>query len=47
MLIVYTKRNDGVLEEVGRTEVILNSLNPKWITEVTMMYNFEELQSLV
>ncbi|CAM6094097.1 unnamed protein product [Calypogeia fissa] len=47
MLVVYTKKRDGLLEEVGRTEVILNSLNPKWITEVTMMYSFEELQPLV
>lgn len=47
MLVVYTKKKDGVLEEVGRTEVILNSLKPKWITEVTMMYNFEEIQPLV
>ncbi|KAM1749712.1 hypothetical protein ACFX12_010539 [Malus domestica] len=28
MVVVYLKKNDGKLEELGRTEVILNNLNP-------------------
>ncbi|KAL3678014.1 hypothetical protein R1sor_020970 [Riccia sorocarpa] len=47
MLVAYIKKRDGSLEEVGRTEVILNSLNPRWITDLTMMFNFEESQTLV
>ncbi|BFI07955.1 hypothetical protein MPTK1_2g16960 [Marchantia polymorpha subsp. ruderalis] len=47
MLVAYIKKRDGSLEEVGRTEVILNSLKPQWITDLTMMYNFEEIQPLV
>ncbi|KAF3969799.1 hypothetical protein ACB098_04G168600 [Castanea mollissima] len=47
MLVVYTKGRDGVLEELGRTEVILNSLNPTWITKHTITYHFEIVQTLV
>jgi hypothetical protein len=38
MLVVYIETN-GRLEEIGRTEVILNSLEPSWITKTTMSYN--------
>lgn len=47
MLIVYIKGRDGTLEELGRTEVILNSLNPTWITKHTISYQFEIVQTLV
>ncbi|CAI0383687.1 unnamed protein product [Linum tenue] len=47
MAVVYAKKSDGKLEEVGRTEVILNSLNPSWISKVTIAYQFEMLQPLV
>ncbi|KAE8123777.1 hypothetical protein FH972_018706 [Carpinus fangiana] len=47
MVIVYTKGRDGVLEELGRTEVVLNSLNPKWITKHTITYQFHIVQTLV
>jgi hypothetical protein len=46
MLVVYTETN-GRLEEIGRTEVILNSLEPSWITKTTMSYQFEIVQSLM
>jgi len=46
MLVVYTNIN-GKLEEIGRTEVILNSLEPSWITKATMSYQFEIVQPLV
>ncbi|XP_062180385.1 protein BONZAI 3-like [Phragmites australis] len=46
MLVVYTKK-DGRLEEIGRTEVILNSLEPSWITKATMSYQFEIVQPLI
>uniref|UniRef100_A0A0D9WFU7 C2 domain-containing protein n=1 Tax=Leersia perrieri TaxID=77586 RepID=A0A0D9WFU7_9ORYZ len=46
MLVVYT-RKDNRLEEIGRTEVILNSLEPSWITKATINYQFEIIQPLV
>ncbi|XP_074317138.1 protein BONZAI 1-like [Silene latifolia] len=47
MAVLYMKGRDGKLEELGRTEVILNSLNPTWINKVTVTYHFEIVQNLV
>ncbi|KAI3860469.1 hypothetical protein MKX03_032082 [Papaver bracteatum] len=47
MAIVYAKRGDGKLEEIGRTEVIMNTLDPVWITKVSTVYQFEIVQPLV
>ncbi|KAG6646112.1 hypothetical protein CIPAW_08G170900 [Carya illinoinensis] len=47
MAVVYAKNIDGKLEELGRTEVILNSLNPTWIEKVTIAFQFEIVQPLV
>ncbi|CAL5373145.1 unnamed protein product [Camellia sinensis] len=47
MAVVYTKGRDGALQELGRTEVVLNSLNPKWIRKHTVTYYFEVVQTLV
>ncbi|KAI3942972.1 hypothetical protein MKW98_005484 [Papaver atlanticum] len=47
MAVVYTKGRDGKLEEVGRTEVILNSLDPVWIAKHIVKYHFEILQTYV
>ncbi|KAG5514588.1 hypothetical protein RHGRI_035856 [Rhododendron griersonianum] len=47
MAVVYTKGRDGTLQEIGRTEVVLNSLNPKWITKHAVTYHFEVVQTLV
>ncbi|CAN6315245.1 unnamed protein product [Urochloa humidicola] len=46
MLVIYTNIN-GKLEEIGRTGVILNSLDPSWITKATMSYQFEIVQTLM
>lgn len=45
--VVYMKKQDGSLEELGRTEVILNSLDPVWITKLRITYYFEILQLLM
>ena len=37
----------GKLKELGRTEVVVNSLSPVFIKTVPMTYKFEEVQSLV
>lgn len=47
MAVVYMKRRDGTLEEIGRTEVIMNNLNPSWIGKVPVTYQFEIVQPLV
>ncbi|KAA8542050.1 hypothetical protein F0562_023202 [Nyssa sinensis] len=47
MAVIYTKGRDGSLQELGRTEVVLNSLNPSWITKHTIAYHFEVVQTLV
>lgn len=47
MAVLYSKRKDGSLEELGRSEVVLNSLNPKWVTKLHVLYNFEEVQLLL
>lgn len=41
------KGRDGRLEELGRTEIIMNSLNPAWIKKVNVIYHFELVQTLV
>uniref|UniRef100_A0A0E0NFM2 C2 domain-containing protein n=1 Tax=Oryza rufipogon TaxID=4529 RepID=A0A0E0NFM2_ORYRU len=41
MVIVYSKSKEGALEELGRTEVILNSLNPSWNARINVHYQFE------
>ncbi|XP_065039739.1 protein BONZAI 1-like isoform X2 [Musa acuminata AAA Group] len=47
LAIVYAKQRDGKLEELGRTEVILNSANPVWTQKIIINYQFEVLQHLV
>ncbi|RWV88734.1 hypothetical protein GW17_00049157 [Ensete ventricosum] len=47
LAIVYAKKKDGKLEELGRTEVILNSANPVWTQKIIINYEFEVLQHLV
>lgn len=47
MAVMYLRKKDGKLEEIGRTEVILNSLNPNWIEKITVSFQFEAVQTLV
>lgn len=47
MAVIYAKAKDGALQELGRTEVVLNSLNPQWITKQNITYYFEVVQMLV
>lgn len=46
MLVAYIKHKDGSLTEFGRTEAVLNSLEPTWVTQLSVIYNFEEVQQL-
>lgn len=47
MAVVFLKKRDGTLEEIGRTEVMLNSLSPSWIAKINVNYQFEVVQPLV
>ncbi|CAH2038528.1 unnamed protein product [Thlaspi arvense] len=47
MAVMYLRKKDGKLEEIGRTEVILNSLDPNWIEKITVSFQFEAVQTLV
>lgn len=47
MAVVYMKKRDGKLEELGRTEVIMNNLDPIWIQKINATYHFEIVQQLM
>lgn len=47
LLVIYTRGRDGAVQEVGRTEMVINSLNPIWITKHTMAFQFEVVQTLL
>uniref|UniRef100_A0A5B7AWH5 Protein BONZAI 3 n=1 Tax=Davidia involucrata TaxID=16924 RepID=A0A5B7AWH5_DAVIN len=47
MAVVYLKKRDGTLEELGRTEVIMNNLDPTWIEKINAAYQFEIVQPLI
>ncbi|CAN8294909.1 unnamed protein product [Cochlearia groenlandica] len=47
MAVMYLRKKDGKLEEIGRTEVVLNNLNPMWIEKITVSFQFEAVQTLV
>ncbi|OMO93971.1 C2 calcium-dependent membrane targeting [Corchorus capsularis] len=47
MEVLYVNKKDGALEELGCTEVIVNSLNPVWVEKNNVAYQFEIVQSLV
>ncbi|KAF9607414.1 hypothetical protein IFM89_035552 [Coptis chinensis] len=47
MAVGYVKKINGALEEIGRTEVIMNTLSPVWIGKFSIAYHFEIVQPLV
>ncbi|KAA3456834.1 protein BONZAI 1-like isoform X1 [Gossypium australe] len=47
VVVVYIKERDGAINEVFRTEVVLNSLTPTWIAKYTITYHFEVVQNLL
>lgn len=47
MAVAYIKRWDGKLDELGRTEVISNNLDPVWIQKINITYQFEIVQNLM
>ncbi|RDY04527.1 Protein BONZAI 3, partial [Mucuna pruriens] len=46
MVVVFAKKRDGILEELGRTEVVMNCLNPEWIEKISVTFQFEIVQPL-
>ncbi|OIT40693.1 protein bonzai 3 [Nicotiana attenuata] len=47
MAVVCVRKRDGTLEELGRTEVIMNNLDAVWIQKIHIMYQFETVQTLI
>lgn len=47
MAVIYLKKKGGALEEFARTEVVMNTVNPVWITKFAINYEFETVQQLV
>jgi hypothetical protein len=43
MAVLYQLKG-SVWHEIGRTEVIMDNLNPKFVTSFTVEYHFEEHQ---
>ncbi|KVH92235.1 C2 calcium-dependent membrane targeting [Cynara cardunculus var. scolymus] len=41
MAVVYAQKKDGTLEQLGRTEVIMNNLNPTWIQKIDVVYDVD------
>ena len=46
VLIEKRSGNSSIYEEIGRTEIIKNNLNPDFTTPIKVAYYFEELQRL-
>lgn len=45
--MVYMRNKDGNLREIGCTELLPESLNPKWIKKINVSFHFGEIQTLV
>ncbi|CAG5124096.1 unnamed protein product [Candidula unifasciata] len=45
--VVYMSRQGGHLDEIGRTENVKNSLDPKFAKPIRLSYYFEEVQKVV
>jgi len=43
--VVYIEIN-GTWKEMGRTEIIANTVNPKFVKKIGISYNFEEVQKI-
>ena len=46
MAVVFENRGDVWWREIGRTEMVKNSLNPEFTTMVGMEYHFEMCQKI-
>jgi len=44
--VIYLQTDGGPMEELGRTEVIYDNLNPVWIRNIDCVYHFESIQQL-
>ncbi|KAL8171267.1 hypothetical protein V2J09_023071 [Rumex salicifolius] len=47
MAVLYLKKRNGTLEEIGHTEIVTNSLDPCWTKTIPIAYQFEIVQPLV
>jgi len=44
--VLYLETDGGAKEELGRTEVIYDNLDPQWIKSINCTYHFESMQNL-
>jgi hypothetical protein len=44
--VVFQYTHPNEYKEIGRTEVIMNNLNPQWARKIYLDYYFEERQRL-
>jgi hypothetical protein len=48
MCVVSMKESaDGVYREIGRTECVMNCLNPEFATKIRVKYKFERVQYMI
>ncbi|GJR07139.1 zf-CCHC domain-containing protein [Tanacetum coccineum] len=47
MAVVYAKKNNGTIEELDRTEVIMNNFNRMWIQKRSVAFHFEIIHPFV
>ncbi|KNB42441.1 hypothetical protein JH06_3959 [Blastocystis sp. subtype 4] len=45
-VVTYLQGKDRKWNEVGRTEIVVNSLNPMFVTRILLNYQFESVQRL-
>lgn len=45
--VLYMSRKGGRMEEIGRTENVKNSLDPKFAKSISVDYYFEEVQKII
>ncbi|CAD7705375.1 unnamed protein product [Ostreobium quekettii] len=46
MAVLFKRAQTGMWEEVGRTEVVANNLNPVFIKSFSILYQFEHIQRM-
>eukprot|EP00898_Chlorokybus_atmophyticus_P000712 jgi/Chlat1/1641/Chrsp127S01948 len=46
LAVLLLKESNGEWREIGRTEVVSNNVNPQWVRQIKLVYNFEALQNI-
>lgn len=46
MILLYMTIGKGQKQKIGRTEMVADSLNPEYVTAISLDYFFEEQQTI-